>query len=65
MIGSMEVEVKIVSRVGIRINTVVKVTHTMGANEVTIYQFQLTITSNLQKIWGITDERLNLKFNRS
>lgn len=53
MMGSMQIDIKVVSKVGVRINAEVTVTHTMSPDEKTVYAFPLTITSNLLHDWGI------------
>ncbi len=56
MIGSLQIDVKIISRVDARINAEAMVTHVVGPNESTVYAFPLTITSNLQSNWALTDD---------
>lgn len=58
VVGSIQIDVKVVSRVGVRINTNITVTHTISQNENTVYPFPLTITSNLLHDWDIEDGRL-------
>ena len=54
----MQIAVKIVSRIGARINAEVKVTHIMGSDESTIYAFPLAVTTSLQHAWGIQDDEI-------
>lgn len=58
MIGSIQIDVKIVSRVGVRINAEVKVTHIVGSDVITVYAFPLAITTGLQHVWGIQDDEI-------
>lgn len=58
MMGNIQIEVKIISKVGARINTEINVTHTMSPAESTVYTFPLTMTSGLQDAWNIQDDKL-------
>lgn len=58
MIGNMQISIKLVSKTGARIRVEIKVTHTMSSDEITIYAFPLTITSNLLHDWTIQDDGL-------
>jgi hypothetical protein len=62
MMGSMQIDIKIISKVGVRVNTEVTVKHAMGPGEETTYTFPLIVTSNLLHDWNIegnnTEEEL-------
>lgn len=58
MLGSTQIDIETISKVGARTNTEVTVTRTMGPDESTIDTFPLGITSNLLQDWGIQDDKI-------